>query len=525
MADTSKQQKQQNQINEQLNLTKKLLEDIAGIYKTIPVNTKPILDISNKMVSEAQEWYNQQVKNQETSGLANSTLKAQGGRVEEVLNSYKYITENIDDIIAGNKETLDLTGLKNNLDYVGAENLKDQIDYAEKLQKVLANPKTRSTFDAIDKGANRLEGLISGMPGGNFLSKAFKLDKKIPEAAGQLKSNIIGIKAGEAPLTSLFKGTKLLRIGLLGAALAVVKFGLEANKLQKTLGGTYKQSVKILATSKAVALANKLNGMTQDEAQSIMMGINREYGNMDKASLALTHKASNLVANYGMAADNIGKMLVQMEAVGAASAEAALDTLEVVGNLARAADVPVADVMNDVAQNTEFFAKFAKDGGMNIYEAGISAKKLGLDLSAVSNIASSLLDFESSIEAQLEASMLLGRQINMDKARQLAFTGDMEGMMDAILQQVGGQAEFEKMNFLQREMLAKAAGTTVENLARLSRGNQVAATGAATGEAAGTTVGKTMEDHAKVQAENSGKMVGELSEQTNQLKGLRRDME
>ena len=41
----------------------------------------------------------------------------------------------------------------------------------------------------------------------------------------------------------------------------------------------------------------------------------------------------------------------------------------------------------------------------------------------------------SSINAQMEASMLLGRNINTDKARQLAFEGDLAGMQKEILKQ------------------------------------------------------------------------------------------
>ena len=120
---------------------------------------------------------------------------------------------------------------------------------------------------------------------------------------------------------------------------------------------------------------------------------------------------------------------------------------------------------------------------MNIINAGVAARKLGLEMSTVAGITESLLDFESSIEAQLEASMLLGRNINMDKARQLAFTGDIEGMQREILKQVGGEAEFAKMNYLQRKKLAAAAGTNVENLARLVRNNTAGGTAGAVGAA------------------------------------------
>ena len=85
-------------------------------------------------------------------------------------------------------------------------------------------------------------------------------------------------------------------------------------------------------------------------------------------------------------------------------------------------------------------------------------------------------DFETSIEKQMEASLLLGRQINLDRARQLALTGDQEGMLQEILKQVGGEAEFNRLNVLQRRALAESVGQSVENLSRLVRNNTATTT-------------------------------------------------
>ena len=113
-----------------------------------------------------------------------------------------------------------------------------------------------------------------------------------------------------------------------------------------------------------------------------------------------------------------------------------------------------------------------KDGGKNVMAAAVGARKLGLNLSSVTQIADNLLDFESSIEAQMEASVLLGRQLNLDRARQLSYLDDTEGMMKEILKQVGGEAEFSKMLRVERQVLAKAVGTDVETLARLVRARE-----------------------------------------------------
>ena len=98
-------------------------------------------------------------------------------------------------------------------------------------------------------------------------------------------------------------------------------------------------------------------------------------------------------------------------------------------------------------------------------------------MSAVASVTESLLDFETSIEKSMEASMLLGRSINTDRARMLAIQGDQAGMMKEILKQVGGEAEFNKMNVLQRRALAESIGVNVEQLSRLVRNNQASASG------------------------------------------------
>ena len=175
------------------------------------------------------------------------------------------------------------------------------------------------------------------------------------------------------------------------------------------------------------------------------------------------------------------KTLSIMESVSSQSRDALLNQLRTNAALAGQAGVAPALVMQDLADNAQFFAKFAKDGGMNILNASIAARKLGLELGAVESISESLLNFESSIENQLQASLLLGRQINLDKARQLAITGDQEGVMREILKQVGCEVEFNRLNVIQRKALADSVGVNVEQLSRLVRNNVAGAPGAVAG--------------------------------------------
>jgi DNA-binding XRE family transcriptional regulator len=97
--------------------------------------------------------------------------------------------------------------------------------------------------------------------------------------------------------------------------------------------------------------------------------------------------------------------------------------------------------------------------------AAFQAKQFGINLEQADKIAESLLDFESSITAELEAELLTGKDLNLEKARLLALNGDIAGASAEILKQVKGSAEFTKMNRIQQEALAKAVGMSREDLA------------------------------------------------------------
>ena len=88
-------------------------------------------------------------------------------------------------------------------------------------------------------------------------------------------------------------------------------------------------------------------------------------------------------------------------------------------------------------------------------------------MKTVHGVAESLLDFQSSIAAEMEASVILGRNLNLQRARELALLGDTSAMMDNILNQLGGEAEWNALNVLQRKSLSKALGMNVIQMQKL----------------------------------------------------------
>ena len=226
-------------------------------------------------------------------------------------------------------------------------------------------------------------------------------------------------------------------------------------------------------------------GLELDDITSAQAAIRNDLGASVQESVKLSLSFARTSAATGQTSEDLAKTLSIMESISGASRDVLLNQIRTNAAMIEAAGVAPALVMKDIASNAEFFASFAKDGGQNIIAAGIAARKLGLDMNAVASATESLLDFESSIEKSMEASMLLGREINTDRARQLALAGDQKGMMEEIRRVAGGEAAFKEMNVLERRALAAAFGQSVEQLSRIVRNNRAAATGGAVGAAIG----------------------------------------
>ena len=92
-------------------------------------------------------------------------------------------------------------------------------------------------------------------------------------------------------------------------------------------------------------------------------------------------------------------------------------------------------------------------------------KLLGISLQDAAGMGKSMLDFESSIEAELEAQLLTGRSLNLSKARGLFLNNEVAKAGAEALKQAGSLADFQKSGPIAQEALAKAMGTSTDKLA------------------------------------------------------------
>ena len=181
----------------------------------------------------------------------------------------------------------------------------------------------------------------------------------------------------------------------------------------------------------------------------------------------LTKEENSLVAklatNAGLGAEEISNMYRHSQNLGMSLTEYTANQEKKIKNLNAEYGLHFtqAQIIKEIAgASDETLTMFGKQNG-ELEKQVLIGKKIGLNLNQQASMAKSLLDIESSIESEMEARVLTGKELNFDKARELALNGDISGASQEIMDQVGGITEFNKMNIIQKEALAKAAGMEV----------------------------------------------------------------
>ena len=233
-------------------------------------------------------------------------------------------------------------------------------------------------------------------------------------------------------------------------------------------------------------------GMSYDEAKAIkkeFTGISEDADNIFITTKSLTATFENLSTRFGVTAGfseellksqtelvkqagyseesaaEIAKFSLLTDKTSKDITASALGTVKAL-NMQEGLTLNEKAILEDVLKTSSAIQLSFNNSVDDLAAAGFEAKKLGLNLDQVDAIAASLLDFESSIASELEAELLLGKNINLEKARQAALDNDLATVAKEVADQVGTSAEFAQMNRIQQEAIAKSVGLSREDLAK-----------------------------------------------------------
>ena len=181
--------------------------------------------------------------------------------------------------------------------------------------------------------------------------------------------------------------------------------------------------------------------------------------------IAQIAEAKNLL---GLSAEEAGRMGMLMKLTGKSADDVGQGIYDTVNayNGANKAGIAHGVVLQDVLSASDSITASLGNSEKRIGAAATAARGLGLSLSEVDAIAGSLLNFEDSIAAELEAQLITGKNINLSKARELALNNDLEGVANELKKNGASAAEFAGMQRHEQESLAKALGMSRDQLAK-----------------------------------------------------------
>ena len=278
---------------------------------------------------------------------------------------------------------------------------------------------------------------------GGMITKAKDLTEQLKKPGGVL---VVGLAAAVALMVSFAKQTD--EIGQKFGAIGVKEFAQDLREANVT----------------AVGLGRGL-----DDVASTLQTMSDNFGVSTKNSAELLSSITKTSVSLGLSNEEGATLIGTLKTISGLSDDQATSLAKQTALLAKQEGLVPSTVMKDVAGSSETIAKFTKEGGKNIAVAAVQARKLGVNLDTAAKISEGLLDFESSIEKSLEASVMIGRQLNFDAARRLAFEGKIAEATKAVVEQLGSEAEFNRLNPLARQALADSIGVSTAELAKFVR--------------------------------------------------------
>ena len=235
-------------------------------------------------------------------------------------------------------------------------------------------------------------------------------------------------------------------------------FGVVGSRSKEFRDNMQEASVDVISLGKGTADVIALTGNLADN-----------FGISFMRASTLNDKILDSGVAMGLSTQEAGNLFGILMSIGQLTADQAEHLAESTYQLAVANDVNPATVMRDMADSAEMIAKFGAQNVKELTKAAIQARKLGLTLKTVDKISDSMLNFQSSIQAEMEASVVIGRQLNFQEARRLFNMGKTSKAMGIVLKQLGGEQKFNKLSIIQRKILAKSIGVEATELAKLVR--------------------------------------------------------
>jgi len=453
-----------NDITTSLSINAKINKEFASTFQTAQKDIG-LLSASAAKLSQygKQDVSNAKVRNNIAKELAVLAKKRAQAEATLTANSIK-----LKNAKGGERQAI----LESN------QSLLDALNTSDDLTKSFSS--TKEQIQEINKSTGFIDKLAEGLkilPGiGPLLAAPIaNLSKGIAQFKVGIDSSLKGTEKTAAQLERAKNVTDAIGKGAIAFVVAgLVKADTATTNFAKSLGISKSEAREVgdemntfaVNSGKAYVTVEKL--MHAQEGLADALGASRGYTNDQlQDQIMLTKK----VGLQGEEAANLLKLGI---AQGKSSEKVSEEILNSVSNLEKETGIRLQGqkVLKEVATAT---GQLGAQYGFNneaLAEAVVTANKLGLSLKETQTIAKGLLNFETSITNELEAELLTGKSINLERARSLALQGKSAEATEEIVKQMGSAADFAKLNVIQQDSLAAAAGMSADQLAETLRNQE-----------------------------------------------------
>ena len=300
--------------------------------------------------------------------------------------------------------------------------------------------------------------------------KELGLDKHIGNLAGaaaKTKLEHLGISRQMIALKQieqkLQKTSNTLIDGFLTAMMAADE---ETTKMGRNLNLSKSEAAELKAEFGLAATRSGDIAVNSIRMAKAMGTLNEQLGTAVRFNDELLMTTSKLTDVVGLSAEAAGSLAFQAQRSGETLRSVEENALGASYELQQGAGVAL-NLKGVLEATGKVSGQLRAQLGANpteIAKAVTAAKLLGAEIEDIAAASKQLLDFESSIESELQAELLTGKQLNLERARAAALAGDQKTVAEELAKNMGTFSDFTKMNTLQQDALAKSMGMSTDAL-------------------------------------------------------------
>jgi hypothetical protein len=307
--------------------------------------------------------------------------------------------------------------------------------------------------DAIEKTRKNF---IEAKNAGGEQAKNFKV-------SGDLAKNLA------ANMGNVLTTANLLQMAVVAFISAFKKADKEIGDFAKNMGTSYEDARALRSEMSEIAIMtgdSAVNSSLMLEAQTKM---NAQFGSAVKFSGQMAKDFASIQKRTQLSDEAMGFFTESSMRTGRglqANLKSVTKTVFEM-NKQKGLHMSVKQVQESIAKTSKSLQLTFKMNTTELAKQVMQVKAMGADMATAQKIASSMLDFESSIAAELSAELLLGKEINIEKARQFALQGDMGKMAEEVMKNEAIMEAFATKNVIAQEAAAKALGLGKDELANM----------------------------------------------------------